>query len=152
MVRKILISLLIILIVIQFIRPKRNDGNISGPNDINHYVMVPDTVQKILIASCYDCHSNHTFYPWYVNINPVGLWLRDHINDGKRSLNFSDLTGFTKKKLDHRLSDISEQVEKNEMPLTSYTLIHGYAKLDKPQVQLIKDWTAKARKELSNRP
>src|ERR1700712_3044404 len=131
MIRKIFIVLLVIFIGLQFVRPARNSGTAEGPADISHLVQVPDTVQKILISSCYDCHSNHTVYPWYVNINPVGFWLRDHINDGKRSINFSDLSSFTKKKLDHRLADIGEQVDKKEMPLTSYTFIHGYAKLEK---------------------
>lgn len=148
MIRKILVALLIILMVLQFIRPARNIGLVASSTDITHYVHVPDTVMRILQVSCYDCHSNNTVYPWYTNINPVGFWMRSHINDGKRAINFSDLSKFNKRKLDHRLGDIAEQVEKNEMPLWSYTLIHTYAKLDSGQVQLIKNWTEAARKEV----
>jgi hypothetical protein len=148
MIRKILIVLLVMFLSIQFIRPPRNSGPVNTSKDIVHYVHVPDTVLNILKRSCYDCHSNYTVYPWYVNINPVGLWLRYHINKGKSAINFSDLSGFDKRKLDHRLGDIAEQVEKAEMPLGSYTLIHTYAKLDSGQVQLIKSWTATARKEV----
>ena len=75
--------------------------------------------------------------------------MRQHVNHGKRAINFSDLSAFTKKKIDHRLGDIAEQVEKAEMPLTSYTLIHTYAKLDSNQIKLIKLWTDSARKELA---
>ena len=103
---------------------------------------------RILQTSCYDCHSNNTVYPWYTNINPVGFWMRGHINDGKWSINFSDLSTFSRRKLDHRLKDIAEQVESGEMPLWSYTLIHTYAKLDSGQVNLVKNWTASARKEV----
>ena len=152
MIRKVLITLLIIFVVIQFIRPERNNGSMNGPHDISHYVLVPDTVQKILITSCYDCHSNYTVYPWYVNVNPVGLWLKNHIDDGKRAINFSDLSGMSKKKLDHRMKDIAEQVDSMEMPLTSYTFIHGYAKLNSGQIQIIKNWTAVARKEIGYQP
>ena len=148
MIRKILTVLLVMFLSIQFIRPPRNNGPADSTKDITHYVHVPDTVLNMLKRSCYDCHSNYTVYPWYVNINPVGLWLRYHINQGKRAINFSDLSGFDKRKLDHRLSDIAEQLEKAEMPLSSYTLIHTYAKLDSGQVQLIKSWTAAARKEV----
>ncbi len=112
--KQFLILLLIAFAAIQFIRPERNDGTPDGPNDISHYVKIPDTVQKILITSCYDCHSNHTDYPWYVNINPVGLWLKNHIDDGKRSINFSDLSGFTQKKRIHRMGDVSEQLNKGK--------------------------------------
>jgi hypothetical protein len=148
-IRKILILLLIALIAIQFVRPQRNNGQAAANTDIMHYVHVPDTVLHLLQRSCYDCHSNHTGYPWYANINPVGLWLRSHINEGKRAINFSDLSSFSQRKLDHRLGDIAEQVVKKEMPLSSYTLIHTYARLDSGQIQLIKAWTDTARKELA---
>lgn len=147
-IRKIGIVLLIIFLIIQIIRPERNNGLADSPNDVTHYVRVPDTIQHILKTSCYDCHSNHTVYPWYADINPVGLWLGDHIKDGKRAINFSDLSGFTKKKLDHRMGDIAETVEKAEMPLNTYTFIHRYAILDSGQIKMIKDWTVTARKEI----
>jgi hypothetical protein len=148
MIKKILVVLLIVLIIIQFIRPARNHGAMTTSTDITHYVQVPDTVMHILKVSCYDCHSNNTVYPWYTNINPVGLWMRSHINDGKRAINFSDLSAFDKKKLDHRLKDIAEQVADKEMPLWSYTIIHGYAKLDSGQITILKNWTDAARKEV----
>jgi heme-binding protein len=148
MVRKILLTILVIFLALQFIRPARNNGLAEGPNDITHYVQMPDTIQHILKTSCYDCHSNHTIYPWYAEINPVGLWLRNHIVDGKRAINFSDLSGFTKKKLDHRMGDIAETVEKMEMPLGTYTFIHRYAILDSGQTKLMKIWVDSARMEI----
>ena len=148
MIRKLFIIIVVIFLAIQFIRPARNNGMAESAKDITHYVHVPDTVQHILKTSCYDCHSNHTEYPWYVNVNPVGLWLKYHIDDGKRGINFSDLSGFSKKKLDHRLDDISEMVEKREMPLSTYTFIHRYAILDSGQINIIKEWTEEARKEI----
>jgi Haem-binding domain len=147
-IRKVGVVLLILFVIIQFIRPARNNGLADGPNDISHFVLVPDTIRQILKTSCYDCHSNHTVYPWYALINPVGLWLRDHINDGKRAINFSDLSGFTKKKLDHRMGDIAETVEKSEMPLDTYTFIHRYAILDSGQIKMIRTWVNSARKEI----
>jgi hypothetical protein len=78
----------------------------------------------------------------------VGLWLKSHIDDGKESINFSDLSGFTKKKLDHRFGDIAETVEKREMPLSSYTLIHRYAVLDSGQISILKKWADSARREI----
>ncbi len=148
MLKKILVGLLVLLIIIQFIRPARNNGDMSSASDITHYVKVPDTVLQMLKTSCYDCHSNHTVYPWYTNINPIGFWMNSHVNDGKWAINFSDLSKFDKKKLDHRLEDIAETTEKHEMPLWSYTLIHTYAKLNDDQIKMIKDWTETARKEV----
>ena len=147
-IRKILIFLIFVLVAIQFIRPARNLGSAESAADLTHFVHTPDSVLHILKTSCYDCHSNHTVYPWYVNINPVGLWLDNHVNEGKEAINFSDLSVFTKKKLDHRFGEIAETVEKGEMPLSSYTLIHRSAKLDRGQIQLIKNWVVDARKEI----
>ncbi|MEO8583229.1 MAG: heme-binding domain-containing protein [Flavitalea sp.] len=147
-IRRILIFLLISLVIIQFIRPARNLGEASSPSDITKTVHVPDTVLSMLQTSCYDCHSNRTAYPWYTNINPVGLWLHGHVKDGKEGLNFSDLSSFTKKKLDHRLKDIGEMVENGDMPLPSYTWIHTYSILSTAQRKLIKEWTESARKEV----
>jgi hypothetical protein len=152
MIRKILIVLLVILVGMQFIRPSRNNSSAETTTDITHYVRVPDSVMKILKTSCYDCHSNHTVYPWYVNFNPIGLWLKNHIDDGKRAINFSDLSSFSKKKLDHRMKDIAETVDKKEMPLSTYTFIHRYAILNSGQIQMIKDWTVSARKEIGYQP
>src|SRR5450432_4859697 len=148
MIRKILFAFLIIFLAIQFIRPARNNGMAESATDITHFVHTPDTVLHILKTSCYDCHSNHTEYPWYANINPVGLWLSSHINDGKKAINFSDLSGFTKRKLDHRFGDIAETVKKKEMPLSSYTFIHRYAILDDGQISIIKTWVDSARREI----
>ncbi len=149
MVRKIFVFLLISLVLIQFIRPARNIGAAASAADITHYVHVPDTVMRILQTSCYDCHSNHTVYPWYTNINPVGFWMWGHIEEGKESINFSDLTRLDKRRLAHRLGDIAEEVEKKDMPLPSYTLIHGYATLSDGQIQLVKDWVAAAQQEVT---
>ena len=148
MVKKILVILLIALIVIQFIRPARNVGAVATTTDITHYVNVPDTVMHMLQTSCYDCHSNNTVYPWYTNINPVGFWMWGHVKDGKHAINFSDLSMFDKKKLDHRMGDIAEELENGGMPLPSYTLVHTNAKLNKAQIQLIRDWTEAARKQI----
>ena len=138
--------------ILQFVRPARNNGSASSATDITHRVHTPDTIVKILQTSCYDCHSNHTVYPWYTNINPIGLWMNNHVNDGKRAINFSDLSTFSDKKFDHRLKDIAEECENHDMPLSSYTLIHGYAKLNDGQIKLIKDWTEAARKEVNYHP
>ena len=152
MIRKILVSLLIIFVIMQFIRPARNSGPADTDIDIGHFVHVSDTVMHILKVSCYDCHSNHTEYPWYTNIQPVGLWLRNHVNEGKKEINFSDMSGMNKKKMYHKLKEIADQVLSGDMPLESYTIIHRYAKLDSAQIKLIKNWTDSARKELAYQP
>jgi len=88
--KKIGLGLVAVLIILQFIRPTKNEGMALAETDILHADSVPADVQKILKTSCYDCHSNHTNYPWYTNIQPIGLWMQWHVNDGKKELNFSE--------------------------------------------------------------
>jgi hypothetical protein len=66
-----------IFLIIQFIRPTYNNGELKGEKDIYHVATVPEEVETIFIKACYDCHSNHTRYPWYAQIQPVGWWYTD---------------------------------------------------------------------------
>jgi Haem-binding domain len=156
--RRILTILVIIFAGIQFIQPAKDNQSMDMTNDISKVVRVPDTVQALLKAACYDCHSNYTNYPWYSNIQPVGWWLKDHIDEGKRGLNFQEfaLVKANEKyptvagRQDHKLDEVKEQIEKDEMPLKSYTLIHGEAKLNAAQQKMILTWVDSARAQLTS--
>ena len=133
------ITLIIVLVVIQFIHPERNLSNDTS-NDITKKYTVPDTVQTILRTSCYDCHSNHTEYPWYANIQPVAWWLDHHIDEGKGELNFNTLSSYRIGRQYRKLEKITKEVNDGGMPISSYTLIHRYAILNDGQKKLVADW------------
>jgi hypothetical protein len=142
MKRKILLVIVIILVAIQFIRPSRNvapEGAVQA-NDINKTVAVPADVQKILEVSCYDCHSNNTHYPWYTNIQPVGWWMQNHVNEGKHRLNFNEFTTYNEKQKDRKMKGVAESVENGSMPLPSYLIIHKDAKLSDDQKKRLIQW------------
>ena len=143
-IKKIGIGLVVVLIIIQFIHPAKNQAEVLGDNDITKVVPVPDEVMTLLKTSCFDCHSNHTNYPWYSNIQPVGFWLDDHVNEGKRKLNFSEYKTFKLKRQLHKLEEVAEQLEKKEMPLSSYLIIHHEAELSESQAKLLSDWAKKS--------
>ncbi len=147
---KIVIGLLILLVVIQFIPTTKNSGEAMGENDIAHLVNVPADVQEILNVSCNDCHSNHTNYPWYSKIQPIGFWLDEHVEDGKTHLNFSEYATYKKKRQLHKLDEIAEMVEEHEMPLSSYTLIHTNAKLTAEQQSRLITWAKETKKLLAD--
>ncbi len=142
--------LLTALFLIQFIRPPKNISNGIGVNDITTKYFIPDDVQHILKASCYDCHSNNTRYPWYWQIQPVTWFMNGHIKDAKRSLNFSTFASYKINKQYKSFDNINKEVKKGDMPLTSYTLIHRDAILKDTQRVLIANWTAVSRKEIEN--
>ncbi len=142
--KKVLLVLLAIFIVIQFIRPKRNESSAATPNDIFVHYPAPDSVKQLVKIACYDCHSNNTAYPWYANVQPVAWWLNNHVKEGKRKLNFSEFTAYTFKRRGRKLEGVIEQVVKEkEMPLSSYTIIHKNADLTDLQRKEIADWADK---------
>lgn len=145
--RNAVIAIVILVMLAQLIQNNSNNGEAASPNDITHAVTVPTTVLQTLQTSCYDCHSNHTNYPWYAHIQPTGWWLNDHIDDGKRALNFSEFNTYTMKRKSKKLEDIAEVIEKGEMPLDSYLWIHRDAKLTKAQADELINWakTTKAK-------
>lgn len=146
MAKKILLGLLIILVVIQFIRPTPNTSDIPSENDIRVHYSVPSNVLSILKRACFDCHSNNTNYPWYSYIQPVAWWLDHHIQEGKEELNFSEFASYSPKKADHKLEEMIEMVEDEEMPLESYTYVHKDAILSDSEKELLINWA----KELRN--
>lgn len=146
--RKILIGLLLLFIVVQAVQPPKNNGSASGTKDITKTVQVPDSVMHLLKKSCYDCHSNYTSYPWYDRITPVNWWVTNHINEGKRHFNFTSFGEYPPNKMDKKLKEVAETVQKGQMPLNSYLWMHGDAKLNEAQRQMIIDWVASARAQL----
>ena len=135
------IAIVIILLLAQFLpKSNHNNGDALMPASIETSHNVPADVAAILKTSCYDCHSNHTEYPWYASIQPVSKWLNNHVEEGKGELNFSEFGNYSLRRQFHKLEEISEQVEENEMPLSSYTLIHGDASLNEKQKKAISSW------------
>lgn len=146
--KKVGIGLLVLLVVLQFFQPNKNQGDKLGPNDIYQVAMTPTLVQTALETSCYDCHSNNTVYPWYTKVQPIGLWMQHHVDEGKEELNFSEFKSYKPKRQAHKMDEIVEMLEKDEMPLASYTLIHKNAVLTEEQkVQMI-EWAKASAKEI----
>jgi hypothetical protein len=140
MLRKIFYFLIAALVIIQFIRPARNSSAGPYPNDITTKFAMNDNVASIFKTSCYDCHSNNTKYPWYANIQPVAWWLQNHVNEGKRELNFNEFATYKEKRQRKKLDEIIEQIKDDEMPLQTFTAIHSYAKLNAEQKAIITKW------------
>jgi len=138
--KRIFQVLLLAFIVIQFIRPEKNKAEGISKNDISTLYPVPANVQAVFKTSCYDCHSNNTYYPWYAKIQPVYWWLNNHIEDGKKHMNFSEFASYSLRKQYHKLEETEEMVKKGEMPLDSYLWIHKNAKLSEDQKAIIYSW------------
>jgi len=137
----LLVVLVVALVAIQFIRPPLNMSDAApGPDDFIVKYAPPLHVAAMLRNACYDCHSNRTRYPWYNRVQPVAWWLASHVNDGKRSLNFSTFGKYDAKRQAKKLDQIADQVTEREMPLSSYTWIHTDARLSDKDRSELSDW------------
>jgi hypothetical protein len=139
-VKKIGLLLLVIFVIAQFFGPEKNVGEYTSLDAFIAETNPPEDVKTIMKATCFDCHSNSTNYPWYFNVTPVNYWISDHIEEGKKELNFSKWSSYSLKRKEHKFDEIWEEVEKKKMPLDSYTWTHGDAKLSDKQIAVIVKW------------
>ena len=118
-----------IVLVIQVIPVERNVSTVPPGQSFEKTEKVPANVAAILKVSCYDCHSNNTRYPWYSVIQPGAWFMTRHIKKGKEELNFDEFNNYSKRRKKAKIKSIISQIEKEEMPLKSYLLLHPDAGL-----------------------
>lgn len=137
--KKILLGLLLLLIGIQFIRPEKNDSGDFRYAIYTRFPM-PREVSAIIKPACLNCHSNLTKYPWYAEIQPIGLWLASHVKEGKKHLNFGNFAANSLAYQYHKFEEIIEVVKEEEMPLKSYTWLHKEADISPEQRSVLISW------------
>lgn len=137
----LIITLIAGFIIIQFFQPVKNSGEQLTETDLLWSTNVPVEIAEKLMISCYDCHSNHTHYPWYGNISPVSLLLDKHIREGKEKLNFSVWTEYSQKEQVVLLGGICSELLDMRMPLPLYIQLHREADLNTDEIFQICEWT-----------
>lgn len=144
MKNRIKIVLFIVLagiILMQSIQPEKNLSEEIQVDDMFIFLPVNKEVEGLLKNACYDCHSNHTRYPWYNRISPVSWYLNRHVQEGKKEMNFNEFGHLDKIKRVSVLNSICEVLEEGTMPLGSYTTIHKNAIIDSIEREKICQWT-----------
>ncbi|MGZ5209298.1 MAG: heme-binding domain-containing protein [Kaistella sp.] len=141
--KKILVILFVAFVLIQFFPIDKNNPNPSPGMDFLTIKNTPESTASLIRNGCYDCHSNESKYPWYSNVQPIAWFLKSHIDEGRKKLNFSTFATYEPKRQAHKLYEAVEMVEKDEMPLDSYVLGHPEANFTEAQKQeLIKYFKA----------
>ena len=139
-IKIVLIIVIIAFIVIQVFRPDRISFNEVNADDVTKKMQVPENVHQILKRSCYDCHSNHTVWPWYSNIAPMSWLVAKDVRNGRAKMNFSEWGKIPASKQEARLESICDEVKEDEMPLKQYLLIHSDAKLSPADKDALCKW------------
>lgn len=137
--KKIIFWIAIVFLGIQLIPVDRENKPIDNRKNFVDIYRTPDNIKVILENACYDCHSNETKYPTYSYIAPISWTIKDHINQGREHLNFSEWGSYNKELKENALERTIATVKDLEMPLPSYIGYHPKANL-----------TTKQREELEN--
>ncbi|WP_292945672.1 heme-binding domain-containing protein [Mucilaginibacter sp. 44-25] len=137
---KIIGAGVLLLAAIQFFPRDHNEGKAPTGKTMADAIPVPSNVQVIFKRSCYDCHSDHTTYPWYAQLQPVRYILDGHIRHGKDDLNFDEFGDYAGRRQRSRVRAIGESLEEGTMPLSSYTIIHRGAILTKEDKATLLNW------------
>ncbi len=139
-VKPVLWLLLIVAVGIQLFQIDKTNPPHDPATDLLATYNPPSEVAEIMKATCYDCHSNLTKFPWYTYIQPLGSWIKDHIEHGRKDLNFSIFTTYSEEDKPVIFKEMAKEVEKKKMPLKSYTYAHSNARLDDAQRKILVDW------------
>jgi hypothetical protein len=140
-IKVILLVLAVAFLTAQFVRPELS----NPPVDPMHELRAPANIQPILERSCNDCHSSRTRFPWYSRISPLSWWLKDHIDEGRRELNFSEFATYKPRRKAKKFEEICEQVKEGEMPLWEYLPVHPSAKLSDADRETLCTWAKSER-------
>lgn len=137
---KTIIIIVVVIVAIQFFQVANNKGVRETKDYIFNFFPVSDTVKNMIDVACIDCHSNRTTYPWYSYVQPIAWWLKGHIDDGKKALNFSEFGQYTAKEQKRKFGAMTTYVFDKQMALPSFLIIHKNARLKETQRELIMDW------------
>ena len=129
-----------IVLVIQVIPVERNVSTVPPGQSFEKTEKVPANVAAILKVSCYDCHSNNSRYPWYSELQPGAWFMAQHIKKGRDELNFDEFNNYSKRRKKAKIKSIISQIEKDEMPLRSYRMMHGNARLSADEKKELLDF------------
>jgi Haem-binding domain len=151
--KKILKIVAIVLAIgfigLQFVRPNRINPPINQAETLEANVEVPDNIKQIFLTSCDDCHTNRSQYPWYSNIAPLSWGIVEHIEDGRKHLNFSIWKTYDAKKQRKKLNEICEEPKNGYMPHNQYLWLHWDAILTDENKKSICDWAENTREKIA---
>jgi hypothetical protein len=131
---------LIVVALIQFIPVNRTNKPVDAKVDFVKVLNTPNNVQSILKKACYDCHSNETKYPAYAFIAPISWTIKQHINDGRKYVNFSEWATFNPDLKKNMLEKTVHSIKDYTMPMPAYIAQHPTANLNKAERVLLSNY------------
>jgi hypothetical protein len=121
MLKRVVLGLLAAGVLIQFV-PFGHQH--TDPPVIQEPPWDSPQTRDLARRACFDCHSNQTVWPWYSNVAPVSWLNQRDVNDGRRSVNFSQWN-----KPQRHAGHVIKEIQTGDMPLWFYLPMHPEAGL-----------------------
>lgn len=134
--KKAIFIIVAIFAIMQFIQVEKKNKVV----DPNLEIKAPENIMTMFKNACYDCHSYQTNWPWYSNIAPFSWIISDHVENGRRALNFSTWEEYSSEDKKKKMKEIFRTAYAS-MPLSSYIKLHEEADLTREQRTEIREWT-----------
>lgn len=90
--------------------------------------------RELAVRACFDCHSNHTNWPWYANVAPMSWMVQFDVEVGRDVLNFSEWNRYYE-----RARYAGVRTLDGNMPLRKYIAAHPEADLTDAERQELAD-------------
>lgn len=137
---KTLVILVVLFGLIQLIPFGHNHQNPAVVVEAN---FDSQSTKDMVKASCYDCHSDETVWPWYSNVAPVSWLIAADVAEGRGNLNFSDWSSNSVVSQE-LFGAAAEVVSRGKMPPFYYGWMHPQAVLDASTRQQLVDGLQKS--------
>ena len=109
--KKLFFLLVLAFALLQFFQIDKTNPPVDKNMDFLTIKKTPEDVAQLIKTSCYDCHSNESVYPWYTNIQPFGWLVKDHIEEGRKELNFSTFATYEPLRQAKKLKKSAHEIE-----------------------------------------
>jgi hypothetical protein len=117
----VLAALCVAVGALQAIRPELNNPPVISD------LQAPPEVKRILVKSCYDCHSNETKLLWFDQIVPAYWMVVNDVRTARARLNFSEIGSKPAPVQRAALYESVNFIRLGAMPLASYSRLHPHA-------------------------
>jgi len=138
--KKIIFWIAVIFAAIQLVPIERENKAVDKRNNFVDIYKTPENIRSILKNACYDCHSNEVEYPNYAYVAPISWTIKDHINEGREHLNFSEWGTYNEDLKQNAIEKTISSVRDLQMPLPSYIGYHPKANLATKQRHELEDY------------
>ncbi len=150
--RRLAVSLLVLLVTAQLIRPRHPEGVLPSDGRMTEFVVVPSRVDTILRRACRDCHSDQTRWPWYSHVAPISWLIVHDVRHARADLDFSrwSIDPIREPTPEQQFRWMCQDARRGIMPPRLYRFMHREARLTADDVAALCAWAEEQRAVLED--